>query len=102
MDMSGIFPLAAVTVLLVAFRVLGHPVRRARRQEPQAVTVKRPRRRINFSPTLAALWTLFLVCNAILWTQDPAYALALLITAASSCKLRRVWHTRYGRVSAEA
>ena len=48
-------------------------------------------RRLRFSPTLAMMWGLFLACNGILLTQDPLYAVALLMTAASSCKLRRVF-----------
>lgn len=97
MDMSGLFPVVAVTILLLTWRMFAGPVRHVRPAPRSEAPVRRSQRRLTLNPTLAALWILFLACIAILWTQDPPYASAFLITALSSCKLRRVWYERYVR-----
>ena len=98
-DMSGIFPVAVAAVLLFGSRMLvGTHARRAstlRRRSEAATSEVVSRRPAKLNLTLIVMWALFLACNAILMTQDPLYAFSLLLTAASSCKLRRVWAERY-------
>jgi hypothetical protein len=43
---------------------------------------------------ILAMWVLFGLCNAILLTEDPVFATALLFTAAGSCTLWRRLHGR--------
>ena len=96
-DMSGLFPVAAAALLMVGTKWLGGRVRRNPAAGPSGESRQRaaPRcalwSRIKFTPVLAALWLLFLTCTGLLATRDPLYAASLIITAASSCKLRRVY-----------
>jgi hypothetical protein len=93
-DMRGIFPVAIVALLVVGRRLLGlyapaSPIDLTGRLENEP---RRPAiRPLTFSPILVALWALFLICVVELAKGDPFYALSLVITAASSCKLRRVY-----------
>ena len=96
-DMSGLFPVAAAALLVVGTKWLGGHVRRnpASRASGQSRQRENPLSalcsRIKVTPVLAALWILFLTCTGLLATRDPLYAASLIITAASSCKLRRVY-----------
>ena len=98
-----VIPIAAAIVVLSPlrlFRVYGRHAailrESATRQRVEAYNAFVPARR-RFSPTLAVMWGLFVACIGILAAQDLAYALALLVTAASSCKLRRVCHGTSGK-----
>jgi hypothetical protein len=100
-DLPTIVPVASAIALFGASRLLGVQARysailreSAARQSAERAFgfVQRPRRYL--SPALAAMWGLFAACDAILMVEDPSYAIALLITAASSCTLRRVRHAR--------
>jgi hypothetical protein len=97
-DMSGLFPVAVATLLLLGTRLLGATshqrspnARRPRTRRRYEAWKALWRRRIGLTPTLAFMWALFLFCNAILFSQDPLYAISLMMTAASSIKLRRVY-----------
>jgi hypothetical protein len=93
MDDLAIFVQLGAALVLFAASGCGRTWARHRAILRSSPDLPQRRMRLKFSLTLAVMWTLFIVCNAILFTEDAPYAIALLVTAASSCKLRRVCHT---------